>query len=94
MTQTDHNPSHRQQQAITIRSDRTVARPQLLAKSGKSQVAIIEEALVRMRLPRVVHEMAARRARLEAIVAPGRDQPRFTMAEFNAEMYDENGLPR
>lgn len=88
------SPSRRQQRAITIRSDHALARLALLTRDGRSQVQVIEEALDRMPVPKPLSDRAARRARIEAILAtvPKRKYP--TMAEIDAELYDENGLPK
>ena len=87
-------PSRRQQRAITVRSDHALARLALLTRDGRSQVAVIEEALDRMPVPKPLSDRAERRARIEAILAtvPKRKYP--TMAEIDAELYDEDGLPR
>lgn len=89
-----HQPPRRKQRAITIRSDHAVKRLELLARDGRSQVEIIEEALDRMPLPKPQSDKAARRARIEEILArvPMRKYP--TMAEIDAELWDEDGLPR
>jgi antitoxin VapB len=86
--------SRRQQRAITIRSDHALARLTLLARDGRSQVQVIEEALDRMPVPKPLFDRAERRARIEAILAsvPKRKYP--TMAEIDAELYDDDGLPR
>ncbi|MBU6206147.1 MAG: hypothetical protein KGQ42_00515 [Alphaproteobacteria bacterium] len=91
MTETAQHPSRRHQHAITIRSDRAAARLQLLAKSGMSQVAIIEEALERMPLPKTLVDKAQLRARIDAILASIDPAQVPTMAEFDAATYDENG---
>jgi antitoxin VapB len=87
-------PPRRKQRAITIRSDHALRRLEMLARDGRSQVEIIEEALDRMPLPKPVSDTAARRARIEDILArvPKRKYP--TMAEIDAELWDEEGLPR
>ncbi|HEX8938035.1 MAG TPA: hypothetical protein VF776_07180 [Sphingomicrobium sp.] len=87
-------PSRRQQRAITIRSDHALARLALLTRDGRSQAQVIEEALDRMPLPKPLPDRAARRLRIEAILAkvPKRKFP--TMVELDAELYDEDGLPR
>jgi hypothetical protein len=85
--------TRRQQHAITIRSDRAHARLTDLMRTGQSQVAIIEEALERMPLP-PQSDADARRARIDAIVAQARSLAGMTMAEFDAQTYDDNGLPR
>ena len=84
----------RKQRAITIRSDHALKRIELLARDGRSQVEIIEEALDRMPLPKPQGDKAARRARIDEILArvPKRKYP--TIAEIDAEMWDEDGLPR
>ena len=85
------SPARRQQRAITIRSDHALARLALLTRDGRSQVQVIEEALDRMPLPRRETEKAARRARIEAILAtvPKRAYP--TIAELDAIEYDDEG---
>jgi antitoxin VapB len=84
-------PSRRQQRAITIRSDHALARLALLTRDGRSQVQVIEEALDRLPLPRPIADRAERRARIEAILArvPKRRYP--TMAELDAENFDDEG---
>lgn len=81
----------RQQRAITIRSDRALARLALLARDGRSQVEIIEEALDRMPLPKPAVGREERRARIEAILAqvPMRAYP--SMAELDTENFDDVG---
>ena len=78
--------------AITIHSDDPNARLTQLVRSGKSQVAIIEEALDRIPL-RLENVRAARRARSDGILAQTHALSGMTMAAFDAETYDENGLP-
>lgn len=88
-----HQPPRRKQRAITIRSDHALKRLELLARDGRSQVEIIEEALDRMPLP-VERDSKDFRAEIEAILdrVPKRKYP--SMAEIDAELYDEDGLPR
>ncbi|PZR82584.1 MAG: hypothetical protein DI537_36360 [Stutzerimonas stutzeri] len=88
-----HQPPRRKQRAITIRSDHALKRLELLARDGRSQVEIIEEALDRLPLPRE-RDRDAFVAEIKAIQArvPKRKYP--TMAEIDAELWDENGLPR
>lgn len=83
--------TRRQQRAITIRSDHALARLALLTRGGRSQVQVIEEALDRMPLPHQEADRAGRRARIAAILAtvPKRNYP--TMAELDAEQYDDEG---
>jgi len=85
------SPARRQQRAITIRSDRALARLALLTRGGRSQVQVIEEALDRMPLPRQEADKVGRRARIEAILAtvPKRNYP--SMAELDALEYDDEG---
>lgn len=85
------SPARRQQRSITIRSDHALARLALLTRDGRSQVQVIEEALDRMPLPRQQADKAARRARVDAILAtvPRKNYP--TMAELDALEYDEEG---
>jgi antitoxin VapB len=65
----------------------------LLARDGRSQAEIIEEALDRMPLPRADDREAflADIAAIQAKVPKGKFP---TMAEIDAELYDEDGLPR
>ena len=83
----------RGQSAITIRSNDANARLTQLLRSGKSQVAIFEDALDPMPL-QIENDHAARRARTDAILAQAHAFSGMTMAAFDAETYDENGLPR
>lgn len=87
------SPARRQQRAITIRSDHALARLALLTRDGRSQVQVIEEALDRMPLPQE-RDSEAFLAEIKAIQArvPKRRYP--TMAEIDAELWDEDGLPR
>jgi hypothetical protein len=85
----------RKQQPIAIRSDRAAARLRVLTRKGRSQAAVIEEALDRMPDPDSAPtetEIEARRARLAALIGSARDIP--SMAEFDAREYDERGNPR
>jgi hypothetical protein len=86
--------TRRAQRALTIRSDRALARLALLTRDGRSQADVIEEALDRMPLPIVPESLDAFRRKVDAILAevgPGDIQ---SMAEFDAATYDEAGLPR
>ncbi|MDP3674488.1 MAG: hypothetical protein Q8R44_05265 [Novosphingobium sp.] len=87
------SPPRRQQRAITIRSDHALARLALLTRDGRSQVQVIEEALDRLPLPKV-RDPGKFRAEIHAILAtvPKRKYP--SMAEIDAEFYDDDGLPR
>lgn len=85
------SPSRRQQRAITIRSDHALARLALLTRDGRSQVQVIEEALDRMPLPKRQADKAARRARINAILATVPKKAYPTMAELDALEYDDEG---
>lgn len=84
----------RQQPAITIRSRRALDRLRLLMCNGRSQVAVIEEALDRMPLPPEADDIEARRARIMAILDRIDPSTIPSMAEFDAREYDERGSPR
>lgn len=83
--------NRRAQQPITIRSDRAAARLKLHTRYGRSQAAVIEEALERLPIPHDPDDIAARRARLEALIRliPKGSVP--SMEEFDRMEYDENG---
>ncbi len=85
------SPARRQQRAITIRSDHALARLALLTRDGRSQVQVIEEALDRLPLPRQITERAERRARIDAILARVPKQRYPSMAELDAENFDDEG---
>ena len=72
----------RKQPSITIRSQRAVERLKLLTRDGRSQAAIVEEALER------------REARIMEILERIDPDSIPTMAEFDAREYDERGNPR
>ncbi len=84
----------RQQRRIAIASDRAFDRLKLLTRDGRSQVSVIEEALERMPVPKSPRSREDLIAAIEAIQAsvPKRDYP--TLAEIDAEFWDEEGLPR
>ena len=79
------------QRAITIRSDHALARLALLTRDGRSQAQVIEEALDRMPLPKRQADKAARRARIDAILATVPKKSYRTMAKLDALEYDEEG---
>jgi|GEM_PF-1702560 antitoxin VapB len=83
----------RRQRGVTIRSDHALARLALLTRDGRSQAEVIEEALDRMPLP-AMRDRDAFLADIAAILdkIPQGSVP--TMAQFDAEFYDEHGLPR
>lgn len=86
-------PRHRQK-PITIRSDRAALLLAKLAGNGRSQAQIIEDALALAveNKPRLSRDEFI--ARIDAIVRPGHGRPGRSREEIEAEMYDENGLPR
>lgn len=87
--------NRRAQKPISIRSDRAAARLSLLARGGRSQAHVIEEALDRIPLPPTdERNLEERRARIMEILSriDPRDIP--SMAEFDAREYDEHGNPR
>ena len=85
----------RAQQPITIRSDKAAAKLAILTRGGRSQAEVIEDALDRIPDPPVhADELAARIARLDAILAKIEPGSIMSMAEFDAQEYDEYGLPR
>jgi hypothetical protein len=88
------SPTRRQQRAITIRSDHALARLALLTRDGRSQVQVIEEALDRLPVPKQVTEGAERRARIEAILTRVPRRPYPSMAELDAENFDDEGNSR
>lgn len=84
----------RKQRAIIIRSDHALARLTLFTRDGRSQVQVVEEALDCIPLPASLSDKRERRARIEAILARVPKGKYPTMTEIDAELYDENGLPR
>ena len=83
--------ARRRQPAITIRSEKAVARLRLLTRDGKSQAEVIEEALEKMPLPKSEKTLAEKLAEIKAITSKIRHLPRATMAELDALEYDEFG---
>lgn len=83
--------ARRRQPPITIRSERARARLALLTRDGRSQAQVIEEALERMPLPAAMLTRAQKLARIDAVTAavPQRAYP--TLAEIDAELYDDEG---
>lgn len=87
--------NRRLQTPITIRSDRAAARLKLLARDGRSQAQIIEEALERLPIPSGVAEERQRwRTELDELIAQVPKDSIMTMKEFDSIEYDENGDPR
>ncbi len=87
-------PTRRKQRAITIRSDRALARLALLTRDGRSQVQVIEEALDRLPVPRAHADLDTFRRKIDAILDDVDHTMIPTMLEFDAATYDENGLPK
>lgn len=92
--------TRRQQPPITIRSARAVELLKPHMAAGRSQAEVIEEALERLPPPTPVRDpfgpeaIAERMARIDALLAHLPRTPIGTMAAFDAEEYDEDGLPR
>ena len=85
----------RKQPSITSRSQRAVERLKLLTRDGRSQAAIVEEALERMPLPPQERlTLKQREARIMEILERIDPDSIPTMAEFDAREYDERGNPR
>lgn len=92
----------RKQPPITIRSARATELLKKHTATGRSQAQVIEEALERLPEPmpepvdpRFTPEaIAIRVAKLRALLAHIPPHPIGTMAAFDAEEYDEDGLPR
>lgn len=88
-------PTRRAQKPITIRSDKAAAKLGILTRTGRSQAEVIEEALDRMPAPPANTDgLAARLERLDAIISRTSAAGVVSMAEFDAEEYDEFGSPR
>lgn len=87
-------PPRRKQRAITIRSDRAFKRLELLARGGRSQAEIIEEALERMPLRAAQAGLEAFRRKVASILEGVDPKSIPGMAEFDDAAYDESGLPR
>ncbi len=86
-------PRHRQA-PISFRSDKAARLLAEMTRDGRSQAQVIEEALetaANTARPRSLEEKIAR---IDAIVRPWHGLPGKSREEIEAEMYDENGLPR
>jgi antitoxin VapB len=87
-------PRHRQT-PISIRSDKAARLLAQLTRDGRSQAQVIEDAL-----ECAVHDAAPprtpseRRARIDAIAKPWHGVPGRSREEIEAEIYDDDGLPR
>lgn len=85
----------RKQPALTIRSARAIERLKLLTRDGRSQAAVIEEALERMPLPpQEGLTLEQRSARIMEILERIDPKSIPNMAEFDAREYDQHGNPR
>lgn len=89
------NP-RRKQQVVSVRSDFLAERLRLLTRNGRSQAAILEEAVAKLPLPDEGKDEAAWVAELERLLDRVAEQPRryASMADFDAKEYDERGNPR
>jgi hypothetical protein len=83
----------RLQPAITIRSQKAVDRLKLLTRNGRSQTAVIEEALEKMAEPKPTDDVAQREAEIRVLIErlSKRIPPIPSMTEFDAREYDERG---
>jgi antitoxin VapB len=85
----------RKQPSITIRSERATRRLRELSRSGRSQAAIIEEALDRMPDPQPQERgLEERRAIIDKLTERLAKSGIPSMAEFDAREYDDRGNPR
>lgn len=86
----------RAQKPITIRSNRAVELLARHTRHGRSQVAVIEEALERLPPPADEDEIRIQTflADIREIVAKIPKGSIMSMAEFDALEYDEFGNPR
>jgi hypothetical protein len=86
-------PRHRQK-PISFRSDEAARLLAQLTRDGRSQAQVIEEALklAVSEAPRLSREEFI--AEIDAIVRPLHGLPGKSREEIEAEIYDENGLPR
>lgn len=84
----------RAQTPVSIRSDKVAERLKLLARNGRSQAEVLEDAIDR--IPADEEEIAARIARIRELSERfAARKPRFASVEdFDRWAYDERGLPR
>lgn len=84
---------------ISFRSRLAQDRLRLLTRDGRSQAEVIEQALAREPVPPLPQESEAERSRqlydkIMGIVSKIPKGDGRTMADFDAEEYDEDGMPR
>jgi hypothetical protein len=86
-------PRHRQR-PISFRSDLAARLLARLTRDGRSQAEVIEEALTRA--AETAPSMSSEEfiARVDAIVRPLHGLSGKSFKEIDAELWDENGLPR
>lgn len=90
----DLTPTPRHKQTpISIRSNLAARLLAQLTRDGRSQAQVIEEALTRA-ADSSQRTLEERIAAIDAIVLPGHGKPGRSREEIEAEIYDENGLPR
>jgi antitoxin VapB len=85
----------RQQKPITIRSDKAAQRLALFTQHGRSQAAVIEDALERLPVPPTEEERnRAFVEEIDKIIERAAKAPRRwkSLAEFDEATYDERGL--
>lgn len=82
------------QTAISFRSDKAAELLAKLTRDGRSQAQVIEEALEKAATAPTRLSREEFNARIDAIVRPWHVLPGKSREEIEAEMYDENGLPR
>lgn len=89
----------RKQPMVSFRSRRAFERLRVLTRDGRSQAEVIEQALDREPEPASPVESEAERSKkiFDEIMKIIEKVPRGdgrTMIDFDAEEYDEDGLPR
>lgn len=86
-------PRHRQA-AVTIRSDKALAALKRLARNGRSQVQIIEDALAKAEADAAPMTIEERIAEIDKILRPAHALANgTTFKEIDDTMWDEYGLP-
>jgi hypothetical protein len=82
----------RRQPVITIRSAKAHARLRQLTRTGRSQAAVIEEALERMADPKPSEaEVERRLAEIDRLIEAIPKGAGMSMKEFDAAEYDADG---